>query len=109
VRNNLPGTPQFCPLVFRTKTLEQFIATDLAQRAQTAVAHVPRDLLARTAAFLLLKDSKASYAIEGERAPQNRIQRWGRAIGEAGRRPMELDELAQVESIFLRYAGFVRG
>src|SRR5205085_2402449 len=22
VRNNLPGTPDFCPLVFRTKTLE---------------------------------------------------------------------------------------
>jgi Fic family protein len=108
VRNNLPGTPEFCPLVFRTKTLEQFIATDLEQRAQTAVAHVPRDLLARTAAFLLLKDSKASYAIEGERAPQNRIQRWGRAIGEAGRRPINLDELLRLQAIVIGDARFVR-
>src|SRR5216683_1641520 len=108
VRNNLPGTVEFCPLVFRTKTLEQFIATDLAQRAQTVVADVPRDLLARTAAFLLLKDSKSSYAIEGERAPQGRIQRWGRAIGEAGRRPISLDELLRLQAIVIGDARFVR-
>src|SRR4051812_20457576 len=33
VRNNLPGTPEFCPLVFRTATLENFTALDLARRA----------------------------------------------------------------------------
>jgi Fic family protein len=108
VRNNLPGTPAFCPLVFRTKKLEQFIAMDLAQRAQAIVAAVPRDLLARTAAFLLLKDSKSSYAIEGERAPQDRIQRWGRAIGQAGRRPLNLDELLRLQTIVIGDARFVR-
>ena len=46
-----------------------------------------------TAAFLLLKDSKSSFAIENENPPHDRIQRWGRAIGEAGRRPIDLDEL----------------
>lgn len=60
---------------------------DLAGRARALIADVPRDLLARTAAFLRLKDSRSSYAIEGERPPQDRIQRWGRAIGEAGRHP----------------------
>jgi Fic family protein len=108
VRNNLPGTPAFCPLVFRTKTLEEFIAADLKHRAQTAVAHVPRALLARTTAFLLLKDSKASYTIEGERAPQNRIQRWGRAIGAAGRRPINLEELLRLQAIVIGDARFVR-
>jgi len=108
VRNNLPGTPAFCPLVFRTKKLEQFIAMDLAQRAQAIVAAVPRDLLARTTAFLLLKDSKSSYAIEGERAPQDRIQRWGRAIGQAGRRPLNLDELLRLQAIVIGDARFVR-
>jgi hypothetical protein len=108
VRNNLPGTPEFCPLVFRTKTLEQFVAMDLVQRAQAAVANVPRDLLARTAAFLLLKDSKSSYAIEGERAPQDRIQRWGRAIGEAGRRSLDLDELLRLQAIVIGDARFVQ-
>ena len=92
VKNNLPGTPAFCPMVFRTEALERFIAMDLHARAQDAVAAVPRDLLARTAAFLLLKDSKSSFAIEGEHPPQDRIQRWGRAIGQAGRQPIDLDE-----------------
>ena len=77
VRNNLPGTPDFCPLVFRTPALDEFAAMDLVHRAQEAVARVPRDILARTAAFLLLKDSRSSHAIEGERPPQDRIQRWG--------------------------------
>jgi len=108
VRNNLPGTPAFCPLVFRTRKLDEFIALDLTQRARNVVANVPRDLLARTAAFLLLKDSKSSYAIEGERAPQNRIQRWGRAIGEAGRREINLDELLRLQAIVIGDARFVR-
>lgn len=108
VRNNLPGTPQFCPLVRRSKALEKFVAIDLAARARAAVAKVPADLLARTAAFLLLNDSKSSYAIEGERPPQDRIQRWGRAIGEAGRAPLDLDELLRLQRIVIGDARFVR-
>ncbi|MDP6875804.1 MAG: Fic family protein [Alphaproteobacteria bacterium] len=108
VRNNLPGTPAFCPMVFRTKALDQFIALDLPQRAREIVADVPRDLLARTAAFLLLKDSKSSYAIEGERPPQDRIQRWGRAIGEAGRQALDLEELLRLQKIVIGDARFVK-
>ncbi|WP_072395778.1 Fic family protein [Hyphomicrobium sp. CS1GBMeth3] len=107
VKNNLPGTPEFCPLVFRTAKIEEFIASNLAERARAVVADVPRDLLARTAAFLLLKDSKSSYVIEGEHPPQDRIQRWGRAIGEAGRRPLDLDELLRLQQIVIGDARFV--
>ena len=49
VRNNLPGTPQFCPLVFRTETLDEFSAMDLAHRARaiSRVRHSGRDLFPR--------------------------------------------------------------
>jgi hypothetical protein len=107
VKNNLPGTPDFCPLVFRTEALERFITMDLQARAQEVVAAVPRDLLARTAAFLLLKDSKSSFAIEGEHPPQDRIQRWGRAICEAGKQPIDLDELLRLQRIVIGDARFV--
>jgi hypothetical protein len=107
VRNNLPGTPDFCPLVFRTPAIEEFMAMNLAERARDIVSRVPRDLLARTAAFLLLKDSKSSYVIEGERPPQDRIQRWGRAIGEAGRMPLSLDELLRLQRIVIGDERFV--
>lgn len=108
VRNNLPGTAAFCPMVYSTPTLDEFAAMDLAQKARAAVAGVPRDLLARTAAFLLLKDSKSSYAIEGEHPPHNRIERWGRAIGEADRRPIDLDELLRLQAIVIGDARFVQ-
>ena len=108
VRSNLPGTPEFCPLVRRTETLEEFVSLDLSERARAVVAAVPGDLMARTAAFLLLKDSKSSYAIEGERPPQSRIQRWGHAIGEAGRQPIDLDELIRLQKIVIGDERFVR-
>jgi hypothetical protein len=108
VRNNLPGTRDFCPLVFRTEALDRFIAVDLASRARDVAAAVPRDLLARTAAFLLLKDSRSSYAIEGEHPPQDRIQRWGRAIAESGRQPLDRDELLRLQRIVIGDARFVR-
>lgn len=108
VRNNLPGSSDFCPLVFRTEALDRFFALDLSARAQEAVAALPRDLLARTAAFLLLKDSRSSYAIEGEHPPQDRIQRWGRAIAEAGRQPLDREELLRLQRIVIGDARFVR-
>ena len=108
LRNNLPGTPEFCPLVFRTKTLEEFAELELPRRARDAVADVPRDVLARTAAFLLLKDARASFVIEGERPPLDRIQRWGSAIGEAGRRPLDVDELLRLQRIGIGDSRFVR-
>jgi Fic/DOC family len=100
VKNNLPGTPAFCPLVFRTKALEQFISLNLPDRARETVAAVPRDLL--------LKDSRASYAIEGERPPQDRIQRWGRAIGEAGRQVLDRDELLRLQKIVMGDGRFIK-
>ncbi|MBK1726848.1 Fic family protein [Halorhodospira neutriphila] len=107
VTNNLPGTPSFCPLVSRTETLDALVGLDLAARARAVIDTVPQGVLSRTAAFLLLKDSRSSYAIEGEHPPQDRIQRWGRAIGEAGQHPLDLDELLRLQRIVIGDARFV--
>jgi len=107
VRNNLPGTPDFCPLVFRTPALEEAIDQDLAEHARDAVAPVPADILARAAAFLLLEDSKSSFAIEGEQPRQSRIARWGQAIGQAGATPLDLGELLRLQRLVIGDARFV--
>jgi Fic family protein len=65
-------------------------------------------VMARAAAFLLLRDSKASYAIEGENPPQNRMQRWGRAIGEAGRNSISKDELNRLQQIVIDNPRFTK-
>ncbi len=107
VRNNLPGTPDFCPMIFRTDRIEAFIARDLAREAREVLAEVPADLLARTAAFLLLKDSRSSFQIEGENPPQDRIRRWGQIIGEAGRHPIDRAEFERLQRIVIGDARFV--
>jgi len=107
VKNNLPGTPAFCPMIFLTPAVRAAQSRDAAQAARAAVADLPADLLARTAAFLLLKASRSSFAIEGERPPQERIQRWGRAIGNAEHHPLDLDELLRLQRIIIGDARFV--
>lgn len=107
VRDNLPGTPEFCPLVFRTERMEAFIARDLAHAARAVIAPVRADILARTAAFLLLDDSRASFAIENEKPTGNRITRWGQAIEQAGRKPIDMDELNRLQRILIGDARFV--
>ena len=106
IRDNLPGTPDFCPLVRRSDALAATIGEDLAAEAQAAVRRTAPDLMARAAAFLLLEDSKASYVIEGERPPQNRIQRWGQAIAGAGQRPITMDALVRLQEIVIADARF---
>ena len=58
--------------------------------------------------FPAAQDSKSSFAIENENPPHDRIQRWGRAIGEAGHRPIDLDELLRLQRIVIGDARFVR-
>jgi hypothetical protein len=107
VRNNLPGTRQFCPLIRRTEKLDQFIAMNLSQAAIDRMGKIHADLLRRAAAFLLLKDSKASYTIEGEAPPHSRIRRWGKIIGEAGLRKLSIKELKYLQNIVIADNRFV--
>lgn len=107
VRNNLPGTRNFCPLIRRTEKLEMLIDARLDQKAKDRLGSVHADVLARAAAFLLLKDSKASYAIEGERPAYNRAERWGRAIGQAGSRKLTAEELLRLQEIVIGDKRFI--
>ncbi len=101
IRNNLPGTRVFCPLIRRTEKLDRFIALNLSQVAVSHIGKIHEDLLSRAAAFLLLKDSKASHTIEGEAPSHNRIERWGKIIGEAGQRKLSIEELEYLQQIII--------
>ncbi len=107
VRNNLPGTRNFCPLIRKTKKLEQYLGKKLSEEAVENIGQTHPDLLSRAAAFLLLKDSKASYTIEGETPPHSRIERWGRIIGEAGSRPLSLEELEFLQNQVIADSRFI--
>lgn len=101
VKNNLPGVREFCPLIRRTAKLEGYMAQHMNERLSKDIGKLDRDLIRRTAAFLLLKDSKASFAIEGEYLPDVRARNWGKIIGEAGKHPLSVEEIEQLQHIVI--------
>ncbi|HMP51023.1 MAG TPA: hypothetical protein PKD05_05655 [Candidatus Melainabacteria bacterium] len=80
VRNNLLGTTRFCPVIRRTRSLNALVAKQLSAHAQKLFDRVSPLLIARAASFLLLADTQASFAIEGERLPLNTRERWLKAV-----------------------------
>jgi hypothetical protein len=101
VRDNLLGTGAFCPILRKTDKLEDFINLDLAHKAQQTIGQTSAQLVSRAANFLLLADSRASFEIEGERPKINRLERWGRAVLEAGKRPLNQTEIYRLHRILI--------
>lgn len=95
-------------MVRRTPIIENFLQQDFSTQIKNYPGRLHPDILARAAAFLLLKDSKASYIIEGENPTQNRAQRWGRAIGQAGQHPVTKDELIRLQFIVIDNPRFLK-
>ena len=51
VKNNLPGTPECCPLVRRTETLEMYTSTKFLELMEKGLKDRDRDLIRRMSAF----------------------------------------------------------
>ena len=104
--NNLPGTPNFCPLIYKTTKLEEYVAANFQDQKNTYINSIYKEVMQRAATFLLLKDSKASFTIEGENPGTNRALRWGKAIGEAGKNPLTKVELLRLQEIIIESKRF---
>lgn len=101
IKNNLPGTPEFCPLIRRTEKLETYRGKNFPETIKRGLKGRDKELVRRTAAFLLLKDSKASFAIEGEYPPNMRARSWGKAIGQAGKKVLTINEIERLQDIVI--------
>lgn len=107
VINNLPGTVDFCPLITRTKKLDHYLSLELSVKNRDYVSSIHSDILQRTSAFLLLKDSRASFTIEGESPKSKRAAKWGQVIGQAGSNFLTKEELIRLQEIVIENARFV--
>ena len=76
VRDNLPGTREFCPLIRKTAALREMTQKDLHARAQEALSRYEPSLIRRAAQYLLLKETRSSYEVEREKPSLGRIQRF---------------------------------
>lgn len=108
VRNNLPGTPEFCPMVRRTPALAALADSGLRARVDQVIGAVRQDVLARAAAFLLLSDSRASFRIEGEAPSPDRARRWADSLASAGATELSLAAFDALQRAVIGDARFVR-
>ena len=106
VINNLPGTPDFCPMIRKTEKLEHYISENLSKQKNDYLRGIRKDIVRRASAFLLLKDSKASFSIEGESPKSKRAARWGQAIGQAGTKELSEKELIRLQQVVIENTRF---
>ena len=105
--NNLPGTPGFCPLISKTSKLDKYILSGLSDQKNQYLDNVHADILQRTSAFLLLKDSRASFTIEGEIPINRRLQGWAQVVGSAGMKDITKNELLRLQELVITDHRFV--
>ena len=79
------------------RSLTELLALDVSARARETVGRTSAHLVARAASFMLLADCQASFEIEGERPPRNRLKRWGRAVQQAGPKLLTLEEIVRID------------
>jgi hypothetical protein len=80
VRNNLTGSRAFCPLVRRTPAVQEMETYDCASRLRALEREFGADILQRSAVWLTIKESRASFQIEHEEGQTDRIQRFARVM-----------------------------
>lgn len=76
VRDNLPGNRSFCPVIRRVPAVQRAQSYDLAAPLAELEADFGIDLIMRSAVWLTVKESRASFLIEHEHDSEDRIRRF---------------------------------
>ena len=97
VKNNLPGTVNFCPLIFRTKRLDAYVKQDINQLIHESLVSFPKRYVDLAINALLLKDAKSSFLIEDETPSDIRIIRWSKLVAASGSDPISLKLLEKLQ------------
>lgn len=104
VNDNLPGSSYFCPIVVKTAAVKSAADLDVPYLFSQLTAEFGEALLLRAAAWMTLRESKASFAIEGEADRSTRIQRFADVLARRtgqGEPPLTDAALAEMQGEIL--------
>lgn len=104
VRDNLPGTAEFCPVVVRTEAVRRWEAYDCAKALRDLEVAFGADILMRSAVWLTIKESRASFLIEHEERKMERVQRFAAVMeSRCGKdpEPFSIDALNSLQTEIL--------
>ncbi|MFM8356613.1 MAG: Fic family protein [Gammaproteobacteria bacterium] len=100
VRDNLPGTPACCPVVRKTPDLLGAMDVDIRDLLRDLESEFGADLLMRSAFWMTLRESRSSFAIEGEADQSERIARFADVLARRtgqGQLPIDNATLAELQ------------
>jgi hypothetical protein len=80
VRDNLLGSAAFSPQVHLTEATKRALTLDIRDRIARLEGQFSGELVLRSAVWLTIKESRASFAIEHEEDKRDRIQRFAAVI-----------------------------
>jgi Fic family protein len=83
VIDNLLGNRDYCPMIRRTDRLNAAMRQQLGEEAKKIVEGADPALLARAIHYLFAKETKSSFALEGEAPGTDRARRFVAALGRA--------------------------
>lgn len=75
INDNLLGDHQFCPIVRRTQSLQDFEAANLSKRCERVASAYPPELLKRALSYLYTKETRSSFEIEHIKPSSTRTER----------------------------------
>jgi len=80
VRDNLPGSSEFCPMIQLSDGVKAAVSYHCADKLVELEAKFGTDIIQRSAVWLTIKESRASFAIEHEEDQSDRIKRFAAVI-----------------------------
>ena len=104
VRDNMPGTPEFCPVILRTEAVRKAEGYDCANALRDLEVEFGADILMRSAVWLTIKESRASFLIEHEEKKVDRVRRFAAAMESrcgTAREPLSVDALSALQAEIL--------
>jgi hypothetical protein len=112
VRDNLPGSVDYCPIIRRTDLVKRAEAYDIREKIAELEADFGVDLLLRSAVWLTVKESRASFQIEREQDKDDRVRRFASVMeSECGMHddPLAAESLATLQKGILGEAALRYG
>jgi len=104
VRDNLPGTRGFCPVVHKTDAISQSMDLDVPGLIHALAGEFGEELLMKSAVWMTLRESKSSFEIEGEADKTDRVQRFADVLARRtgqGAWPLDQAALADLQAEIL--------
>ncbi|MEO6723107.1 MAG: Fic family protein [Ferruginibacter sp.] len=84
INNNLLGSPDFCPVIRKTRQLNHLLSQDIKVKIKELKDSYPQDLFKRAINYLYNKETKSSYEIEKEQASPDRMEKFVALLTKAG-------------------------